>query len=355
MPIADVIVVGDGIAGLSCALACARRGLSVAIVGARSTAAASRASAGVVAPSVAPRPSGDPVQRFFLAARDGYPAWLDALLEDSDVAVPYRAGVIELESASERGARAAGDHSRPLDSSELAELEPELRDPDRYAALLHERDGAVEVPVLLDALETALARRGVRRVESGARGIEPGRRVVVQTPAAAIEGGAVVVAGGAWSAALDGLPSRPPVTPLAGATALLGGTAVPRHVVFGAGGYLVPRERAALIGATSRVAGFDARATGADRRALTRVARRLLGEAELRDLVVGLRPMTRDGAPMLGPDPRDARVIHASGYGRNGVLVAPLAASCVAALVAGERPPYPLEPFAVDRFREVGG
>lgn len=349
---ADVAVVGDGIAGLTCALACARRGLRVAVVGARSSAAASGASAGVLAPSVAPRRADDPAQRFYRAALAGYPAWLDALAEETGLRVPLPLGVVELEAESERGTRAIGDYSRQLDANELAELEPDVREPERYAALLHERDGAVEVPLLLAALEAALVSHGVRRLESGARAVDLRGHPLVQTPAGELEAEAVVLAGGAWSAALAGVPSRPAVSPLAGATAVLVGAARPRHVLFGAGGYLVPREQSVLVGATSRVAWFDARPTGADRRALGRIVRRIVGDGAPGDPVVGLRPMTSDGAPIIGPDPRDARVLHATGYGRNGILVAPLAASCLAALAVDEEPPHPIAAFSVGRFTQ---
>jgi glycine oxidase len=47
----------------------------------------------------------------------------------------------------------------------------------------------------------------------------------------------------------------------------------------------------------------------------------------------------------------------ATGHYRNGVLLAPLTASAVAGLLAGERLPEPLEPFQPERFgaRETAG
>lgn len=315
---ADVAVVGDGIAGLTCALACARRGLQVVLVGARSTAAASRASAGILAPSIAPRPADDPAQRFLVAARDAYPAWLDALAEETGLAVPLRFGLLEVEDGR-----------------------------------FHERDGAVDVPALLEALEVAIARRRIARLDTGARSVErDGATLVLETPATRVAAKHLVVAGGAWAAALSGLPTALPVRPVAGVTALVHGEPDLPHVVYGAGGYLVPRADALLVGATARDVGFDARVTDEDRVSLGQVARGLHGieAARLRGHALGFRPMTPDGLPLLGLDARDPRIAYATGYSRNGILVAPLAAACVAALLAGQEPPASIAPFAVERF-----
>ena len=317
----DVAVVGDGIAGLACALACARRGVRVAVVGARSRAAASPASAGILAPSVAPRAPDDPAQRFLVAARDSYPAWLDSLAEDSDVEVPLHLGLLDVD-----------------------------------AGVFHECDGAVEVPALLRALDLAIERRRIPRLETGARAIErDGGTILVDTPAARVQATHLVVAGGAWAGSLSGLPSPLPVRPVAGVTAVVRGEECLEHVMFGHGGYLVPRADGVVVGATSRDAGYDARITDGDRATLATVARDLRGieAARLEHHALGFRPMTPDGMPILGRDPRDPRILHATGYSRNGILVAPLAASCIASLVVGAEPAMSLEPFALARFDSV--
>ena len=357
MHAADVAIVGDGIAGLACALACARRGLEVVVLGARSTAAASRASGGILAPSLAPRPADDPAQRFLVAARDMWPAWLELLAEETGTEVPLRLGVLELDAGLDPGAVEAPSHSRLLDAREIAELEPALLARDGASALFHERDGSVELPLLLPTLVSALARRTVRRLDTGVRGLEAGpAAIVLDAPDGRVEARHLVLAGGAWAPALSGLPTLPPVRPVAGVTASIRGERRVRHVVFGAGGYLVPRAEALLVGATSREAGFDASVVDADRAELAAVADALLGadSSRLGSHTLGFRPMTVDGLPIIDRDPRDERIVHATGYSRNGILVAPLAAACVAALVAGQDPPVSIAPFRMTRF-ESGG
>jgi glycine oxidase len=65
----------------------------------------------------------------------------------------------------------------------------------------------------------------------------------------------------------------------------------------------------------------------------------------------GLRPITEDTWPILGPDPDLEGLFYATGYGRNGILFAPLASKVVTDLLLGGRSPYPWEDFAVGRFR----
>jgi glycine oxidase len=128
-----------------------------------------------------------------------------------------------------------------------------------------------------------------------------------------------------------------------------------RNVVFGAGGYLVPRGVDLLVGATSEDAGFDSGATESALVELRATADALLRDssalaARLAPHRVGLRPMTPDGYPILGREPEIPGLIYACGYSRNGVLLAPLAARCVAALITGVDPGFDLSAFSVARF-----
>ncbi len=64
----------------------------------------------------------------------------------------------------------------------------------------------------------------------------------------------------------------------------------------------------------------------------------------------GLRPVTPDLLPLIGPDPDTPAVIYACGHGRNGILMAPLTGDLVADLVTGSPLPYDLAQFRPDRF-----
>ena len=358
---ADVIVVGGGLAGLTTALACARRGLAVTLVHGANRGAASGASAGVLGPSIGRGPKGGRVGRFMFAARDRYPAFLEQLRDETGIEVPTVGGALEVafnetHLAELRARTAALPDSRVLDSGDVAELEPALLPV--AGALQHPHDGAVDVMALFAAL-TAAARTNTRIeiIHASVRGLSGVR---ASRPGVALDDGAshvapfVVVAAGAWVGQIDGLPRPLPVRPVKGEVALAACAAPVSRVVFGAGGYLVPRDTGLLVGATSEDAGFDAEPTPAGAAALAGTARALLGERhEILPFAArycGLRPMTPDGYPILGVDPEAPALHYACGYSRNGVLVAPLAADCLAALIAGDDPGFDLTPFAVERL-----
>ena len=359
----DVIIIGGGIAGLTTAFACARRGLTVTLIDAADRGAASSASAGVLGPSIGRGPKSGRVGRFMFAARDRYPAFLAELRDLTGVRVPTVEGAIELalnetHLAELRARGASLPDAVLLDAEMVAALEPALV---RVAgALHHPRDGAVDVAALLDALHTAVIASGrvttvSSRVEAiaGAGGALPdvtlGDGSVHRAPH-------IVLAGGAWTTAVRGLPRALPLRPVKGEVARADGAAPVRRVVFGAGGYLVPRGGSLLIGATSEEAGFDVEPTTAAAATLVTTARALLdswpaGAARFPEQWAGLRPMTPDGYPILGRDPEATALLYACGYSRNGVLVSPLAAECIAALIVGEKPEFDLSAFAVTRFR----
>jgi glycine oxidase len=123
-----------------------------------------------------------------------------------------------------------------------------------------------------------------------------------------------------------------------------------RAVVEGRAVYLVPRETGELvIGATQDEVGFDRTVTAGGVHRLLADARAvvpMVDEYALVETSAGLRPVSHDGAPLVGW--LDARTVVAAGHGRNGILFAPLTADLVARAVFGAEPPY--APFDPARF-----
>ena len=64
----------------------------------------------------------------------------------------------------------------------------------------------------------------------------------------------------------------------------------------------------------------------------------------------GFRPATPDHMPVIGADPDLSGLIYATGHYRNGILLAPITAACVAALIDGANPPVDVRAFRVERF-----
>lgn len=359
---ADVIVLGGGLAGSTTALACGERGLRVLLVAGRRAGAASAASAGVLGPSIGRGPKSGRVGHFMFAARDRYPDFLAALGERTARRVPIVTGAIEL-ALNEvhfdelRRRAAAMDDSRILDRPDVAALEPALRPV--TGALHHPRDGAVDPTALLAAITDAIAAAPrIAVIDADAISIND---AATSLPSVTLRDGAtcraphLVVATGAWAGALPGMPRLLPVHPVKGEIVVTRYEGDVRHVTFGAGGYLVPRSDGLLLGATSSDVGFDTNLIDAALAELESTAATLLGAwpvggAPISARYAGLRPMTPDGYPILGPDPDAPGIVYACGYSRNGVLIAPLAAACVSAQIVGEPPGFDLSAFAVTRF-----
>ncbi len=159
-----------------------------------------------------------------------------------------------------------------------------------------------------------------------------------------VAGARVVLACGAWSGALGGLPpgAGVPVRPVRGQLLRLRDPAGPgllNSVVRFDGGYIVPRaDGRYVLGATVEERGFDVQPDVGGVYELLRDAHELLpGVSELKidELCVGLRPGTPDNAPAIGFGALDG-LVWATGHYRNGILLAPLTAQLVVALLSGE-------------------
>jgi glycine oxidase len=153
----------------------------------------------------------------------------------------------------------------------------------------------------------------------------------------------VVLAAGPWSDRIEGLPpaARVPVRPVKGQILRLRDPAGPgllRRVVRFRGGYLVPRaDGRYVLGATVEERGFSARPSVGGVYELLRAADEVLpgvSELEIEELSVGFRPGTPDNAPAIGPGALRG-LTWATGHHRNGILLAPLTAELIAAVLAG--------------------
>jgi len=360
MRTADVIVVGGGGVGLGIALAAAGKGLSVLLVAEHRAGEAFPAAAGILAPpslEMSGRSAAGPEHTFAVAARDRYPSYLIELAEQSGIAVPInRLGLLHIvldETRAPREAAIAIPGTTWLDRAALAALEPSLGH--ASGARLFPDDGAVDNVVLLQALEVAVARCArVRQLTGPARGIRVAQHEVACElgDGTRVSGEQLVLAAGAWSPLIEGLPRPLPVEPLRGQMISLAASPV-RHVVYGDDGYLVPRGDMTLVGATMEHAAFDVSTTEEGVAGLRAAAAELcpaLSGLPVAKAWAGLRPVSPDFLPIIGRDPDSPSLIYACGHSRNGVLMAPLTADCVAALLVGETPPESLAAFGIERF-----
>jgi glycine oxidase len=361
---ADVVVVGGGVMGSASAWELARHGLSVLVLE-RSVpgAEASSAAAGILGAQVEAHAPG-PLTELSRASRRLYPAWVRALERATSIDTGYReCGVLKVAFRADELRRltreVAWQKPRPrvLSARALAAREPALHRSLR-GGVAFDGDARLDPRRFFRALHIAAARAGVvfrtgayvRRVvteEGRAAGVALDDGSIVRAPH-------VLVAAGSWTSLVEGIGIAPgAVQPVRGQIVELE-TPEPllQSVVFGPRAYLVPRDDGrTLIGSTMEFVGYRREVTAAAVRDLLTAAIELvpaLGNAKLGETWSNFRPYTEDELPLLGATELPGLWL-ASGHYRNGILLAPITAAIVAALVRGKRSPVPLAPFAPAR------
>jgi len=364
----DLVVIGGGVVGLAVARDARGRGMEVIVLErGRPGREASWAAAGMLSPLGEAR-EGGPFLEFGLEALRAWPGWARELEDESGIDLEYRrSGKLrvalteeELLDLEARGAWAAERNvgHRRLDADEAARQCRGLASHVRGALLLEE-DHQLENRLLGEALAASGRARGVEiRDGSGARAVQITRgRVqgVVLDDGTELGAGAVLVAAGAWSGNLEGLPSPLPVRPVRGQILALLPEELPSgRIVESSRVYLVPRVDGRLVvGATQEEVGFKPGLTADGVRGLLAGATELvpaLASASLQELWFGFRPGTPDGHPILGPDAHVEGLFLATGHFRNGILLAPVTARALGALLAGQEGPGIPEAFLPGRF-----
>jgi glycine oxidase len=309
----------------------------------------------MLAPSV--ERHSDSVDAFGVAARDRYPSYLEFLRDRTGIAVPLnRSGILQV-ALSDRGVkglrRGLSSGCGWLDRDELMRLEPSLSH--ALGAVHNPLDGSVDNVALTNALTLAveksdritILRDRVTAVRAAANGISAST-----SSSDSLSASHVVIAAGAWSGTIEGAPLARAVTPAKGQ--LISYSAAPlHHVVYGPRGYLVPRGASTIGGSTTERTGFDSSTSDEGIAKVKAAAEEIcpaLTSKTMRLAWAGLRPVTPDALPLIGPDPESPAIIYACGHGRNGILMAPLTGDLVADLVTGSPLPYDLEQFRPERF-----
>lgn len=364
----DGVVIGAGVMGSAIALRLAQAGQRVLVLEkAVPGAEASSAAGGILAPQVEAEHDG-PLFRLALASRERYPGFADEIRELSGHDLGYRRGGVvraalsdeELEAwlAERDWQRGAGLRVEVVRGAGLAELEPALGA--GVVGAVHFPDEAqIDAQALAHAIPAAARHAGVQfRRASVARLRIEGKRVLgVDLDSGRVAAGSVVIAAGAWTSLVAGeaLPADA-IAPVRGQMVLLKtepDSVAPRTVVFGPGGYAVPRPHGhLLLGSTMERVGFDKRVTAGGVAAILAHALSVmpgLAGATLESTWAGFRPAPRDGLPLIGAT-RVERLFVASGHHRNGILLTPVTAELVADEVLGRAGATDASPFRPSRF-----
>lgn len=365
----DVLVIGAGIIGSACARSLSQRGVSVTVLDAGPTpGAATTAAAGMLAPQVESGPD-DPLLDLCVRAREMYTELAPALREETGID-PCLAtdGILRLAFTEEEAAAAKSTIAWQRQSGFRADWLPPEALRARVPGVSHAAVGARLAPddgsLNPEALHRALLKSALDGGAITSYGanvteivIHDGRVTGVKLGPDTRPAGAVLVAAGCWSGRIGGLPHPLAVGPVRGQMiALEWPRDEPAAIVYGPSGYVLKRGSEALSGSTMENAGFRPTVTVEGVSALmasaTQIYPALAGRAPIRSWA-GLRPVTSDGRPILGPDPEIRDLWYATGHGRNGILLAGITAEIIARRYVGE--PVGLDVTPVDPSRFGGG
>ncbi|MEM1126212.1 MAG: glycine oxidase ThiO [Bacteroidota bacterium] len=364
-----VVIVGGGVVGLSIGWCLARTGVGVTIVERGQVGrGTSWQAAGMLAPDAE---IGFEELELYRLSRESLRRWAAFAREveaASGQSVDYRTdGTLIVADDPDSAAalrrlyrfqQEQGLSVEWLTGAEALNREPFLA-PRLAGAVYAPSDHQVDNRRLVEALRIAFERSGGQFVEqTPVAAIRPDEATpsVVTDEGAMLTAQTVVLAAGAWSRRVDGLvpEAQPAVRPVKGQMLQLQMEAPfgLRHVVRGPDAYLAPKSDGRLvIGATSEELGFDERVTAGGLYKVLEGAWEVVPgiyDLPVTDTWAGLRPASRDHAPLLGP--AAPGVVVATGHYRHGVLLAPVTGQEVARLVhTGETSPW-LAPFSPLRF-----
>jgi glycine oxidase len=214
----------------------------------------------------------------------------------------------------------------------------------------------VEPEKLVQALLADASRRGAVLIQDAVTEVEHGgdRVLGVRARKGRYSAPEVVVAAGAWSAQIDGFPRPLSVAPVRGQMAAFPWPAGARRaIVYGRGCYVLARGEEAIVGSTMEYVGFRPEVTSGGLGRLFAAVTELcptLTRAEVRRTWAGLRPITPDGLPVIGAEPRLQGLWYATGHGRNGILLAGITGRIIAQLLNGEPTAEDVAAYSPARF-----
>jgi glycine/D-amino acid oxidase-like deaminating enzyme len=282
----------------------------------------------------------------------------------------------ELAAAAERARVLAGlgVAGEVLDAAALRREEPYAAH-DLPGGVLYPGDAQLEPRLATAALVRAAVALGAtlatdEPVERLVRGRD-GRVDAVQLPSGRLPVGAVVVAAGVWTPALlETAGLTVPVTPRQGQIVVLERSPVVFRRKLSEAGYVAAVEAddgalqiamvvestpsgTALLGSSRRQVGFDREVDLSVAAAIARRAARffpVLRDARALRVYAGLRPLTPDHVPIVGPFAEAPNLCVATGHEGAGIGLAPATGELVAAWHAGTPSPLPPAWFSPDRF-----
>jgi glycine oxidase len=361
----DVIVVGGGPVGASCARELAQSGRRVLLVErGEDRGEGWRAAAGMLAAQVcgAQEP---PLFELGLAGRELLAELAPMLQDQTGIDIGFWQEGIARVAADEADAgqlrsqvarqRQQGHLCDWFDAGEVRTRWPWLGA--THGAFWAPRDAALHPVRLVEALRIDAAKLGATTVHDNVVAVERrGDRVTGVRGRDSYSAPDVVIAGGAWSGQIGGMPRPLSVEPIRGQMAALAWPpGVAPAVVIAKDCYLVARDGEAVVGSTMEHAGFSQEVTASGLAEIFTGVSALcpsLTRGEVLRTWAGLRSVSPDGLPIIGREPRLSGLWYATAHGRHGVLLSGITGVLITRLLTGENEVEHLAPLRPERFWE---
>lgn len=377
---ADVIVIGGGIVGMSAAYHLAKQQADVLLIDHHHPERATNAGAGILSPETTGL-TIDPVWLdFAIACVDYYPSLIQQLedagqtetgyatcgeltvaIDDDELEAFNHAREVIFQRQARRGTPSTAD-LHEITSDEAQQLFP-LMAPVK-GAIYYRNAARVDARMLTAAMLNASPNLKHREAMVESLHIENGRITgVILGDGELIPCEKVIIAGGAWSAKFgEQLGVMIPVKPQRGQIIHLDlpdvdTTDFPVIIAFH-GHYMVPwHDNRIVIGATrENNSGFNPITTAEGMREVLAEGLRVapgLKNAQFREIRVGLRPSTADNLPVLGNVPGVDNLFLATGHGASGLQLGPYSGKLAADWAMDQPLDTDIAPFSITRFADA--
>jgi glycine oxidase len=365
----DVVIIGGGIIGGSCAFQLSKAGLKVAILEKKTVGSGASGCSAAMLEYQTDSHRGEPFISLAKASNRQFPTLYEEIKNLTGIDFQYeRCGILQIATnpedqillenetirQSHQGAKADW-----LSAEELATQYPELDNPQYGGAFFHE-DGQVNGEKFTAAMIKAAQLKGtqifehvnIQRIETRA-----GRVHSIMTSTGEFQADHFILAAGAWTDQVLGLiDEKLGIEPLKGQLCVY--DSPPSHIqhpIYTKNmGYIVPKKDGyTLAGSTVERVGFDESTTTSAKETLSSQAHKILPSLthfRFRGMTAGLRPGSPDDLPFLGPLKNVENFIMATGHFRNGILLAPITSLIISEFIINGTVPKGAHFFLPDRL-----
>ncbi|MDD2921050.1 MAG: FAD-dependent oxidoreductase [Anaerolineales bacterium] len=245
------------------------------------------------------------------------------------------------------------------DKSKVREVEPAALD-DVIGGVHFTGDAHLHPALFLESLSERVRAMGAEtRENTSVTGFESanGKITKVKTDADDFEAGQIILAAGAFSPlAARGLKLNIPVQPARGySLTMTANKQMPRHALILGERRIAVSPMGDLLRFTGRleVGNYSMTPNPLWIQRLENSVREYIAldeKLDIKETWAGLRPVTPDGAPIIGRAPRYENLILATGHAMLGLSLGPGTGQVVAELVNGKETAFDLSPLRAERF-----